>query len=191
MEFDVVHRADIKHQAADALYRLKTTGGDTSPLDDDLPVMNIVGPPDEYDEDDTHYAIDEYGPTRYRGADELEVIDTMEQRVAEPVSVPTPMEFVAAQKEERLCPQSLQTVRKPGCMFDVYRHGWLVRNSEMDEALKKLVPQALRHQIISLKHGTITAEHPGSRRMYETMRHEFYWPHMDQDVRLFVKQCRS
>lgn len=36
LEFDVLHRARIKHHAADALFRLSTTGTDETKLDDEL-----------------------------------------------------------------------------------------------------------------------------------------------------------
>ena len=39
LEFDVVHRAVIKHQAADALSRLETSGADDSSLQDEIPVL--------------------------------------------------------------------------------------------------------------------------------------------------------
>ncbi|NJR72360.1 MAG: hypothetical protein HC782_04920 [Gammaproteobacteria bacterium] len=36
-----MHRAGVKHQAADALSRLPKTGADTTPLEDDLPLMAV------------------------------------------------------------------------------------------------------------------------------------------------------
>lgn len=38
LEFDIVHRDGIKHQAADALARPTTSGTDRAALDDNLPV---------------------------------------------------------------------------------------------------------------------------------------------------------
>lgn len=39
MEFEVIHRAGFKHQAADAPSRLETTGDDDRMLDENLPVV--------------------------------------------------------------------------------------------------------------------------------------------------------
>lgn len=40
-EYDVVHRADVKHPAADALPPVRTGTGDTKTLEDEIPVMLI------------------------------------------------------------------------------------------------------------------------------------------------------
>lgn len=40
-EFDIIHRAGIKHQAVDALSQLKTKGVDTMPLQNEVPVLTI------------------------------------------------------------------------------------------------------------------------------------------------------
>lgn len=45
MEFDVAHRARIKHQDPNALSRLPKTGKDCNPIDDDSPVMLVSSPP--------------------------------------------------------------------------------------------------------------------------------------------------
>lgn len=52
-EYDAVHRAGIKNQAADALYRLPTTGHDITPLDDDIPVALV-----ENNDTSTVYALE-------------------------------------------------------------------------------------------------------------------------------------
>lgn len=38
---DVVHRAGIKHQAVDALFRLRTGGSDNRPLGDQIPSFTV------------------------------------------------------------------------------------------------------------------------------------------------------
>lgn len=38
--FDLVHRSDFKHQAADVLSRLEATGDDQTSLDDVLPLLH-------------------------------------------------------------------------------------------------------------------------------------------------------
>lgn len=42
IEFDLLTCTSNKHQACDALLRLKTTGTDRSPIDDDIPVLGIT-----------------------------------------------------------------------------------------------------------------------------------------------------
>lgn len=65
MNFHVGHRAGKNQQAPDALSPLEITRDDTSPLDDDLPLMSMIAPPDESNEDDTCYA--DHSPLNQRG----------------------------------------------------------------------------------------------------------------------------
>lgn len=41
-EFDIVHRANIRHQAADGLLRLPTDGTDNTKLDDHISVLAVT-----------------------------------------------------------------------------------------------------------------------------------------------------
>lgn len=43
-EFDinVVHSADIKHQEADVLLRLKTFGTEQTPIEDEIPILHFT-----------------------------------------------------------------------------------------------------------------------------------------------------
>lgn len=38
-EINIIHRAGVKHEAADALSRLKTVGKDHAPLEEEVPVF--------------------------------------------------------------------------------------------------------------------------------------------------------
>lgn len=40
--FQITHRADVEHQAADSLSRLKTEGTDDSYVEDDIPVIAVT-----------------------------------------------------------------------------------------------------------------------------------------------------
>lgn len=40
-EFNVLHRAGVKHQAVDALSRMPTGGADTTPIEDEIPITVI------------------------------------------------------------------------------------------------------------------------------------------------------
>lgn len=44
LKIDVVYHAGIKHRAADTLLRLKATGTDQTPIDEDIPVHRITPP---------------------------------------------------------------------------------------------------------------------------------------------------
>ena len=48
---------------------------------------------------------------------------------------------------------------------------------------------SLRPRLLHLQHTPLVAGHPGGRRMYATLRHRYYWPHMAADAYEFVKKC--
>ena len=66
-----------------------------------------------------------------------------------------------------------------------------MRISPIDGAIQRLVPENLRQRILKMAHYPRLAGHPGSRRMYDTLRRDFYWPNMANDVATLVRNCTS
>ena len=56
--------------------------------------------------------------------------------------------------------------------------GLLTRLSPWDDREQIFVPPSLRAKALALAHYPAVAGHPGSTRMYQTLRREFYWPNM-------------
>ena len=54
---------------------------------------------------------------------------------------------------------------------------------------KICVPLALKYKILEAFHGDLMAGHLGSFRTVHKIRKRFYWPKLEQDVRLFVREC--
>jgi len=52
-----------------------------------------------------------------------------------------------------------------------------------------VIPEALKQRLIRYQHQSVLAGHPGSRRMYDTLRRYVYWPTMVVDVYRHVEQC--
>jgi len=52
-----------------------------------------------------------------------------------------------------------------------------------------VIPEALKQRLIRYQHQSVLAGHPGSRRIYDTLRQYFYWPTMVVDVYRHVEQC--
>lgn len=54
--------------------------------------------------------------------------------------------------------------------------------------MKKFIPTPLRDRILNLSHYPLLAVNPGARLMYDTIRIEYYWTHMN-DVYATMKDC--
>ena len=103
--------------------------------------------------------------------------------------------------EKQILPKSDSEAREILLSSDHYllQNGVLyyVRDSRMrrvkrqidDISLQLVVPTALRHDVISSKHGDDCAGHFGFRRTYMTLRLKYYWKGMYIDTRNFVFSC--
>ena len=148
-DFDVVHRAGIKHQAPDALSRLDTDAFDAQPLQDDLPVFSIdvtqpLEDPDLY-------------PTADPPRDQLDVIETTVLAITPVKDIDKRAisieELLAAQKQDKSCQRYAHTVGCPGSQFTFDHAGILTRISKIDGALQKVLPTSL--QPVSYTHLTL------------------------------------
>jgi len=52
-----------------------------------------------------------------------------------------------------------------------------------------VIPEALKQRLLRYQHHSVLAGHPGSRRMYDTLRRYVHWPIMVVDVYQHVEQC--
>lgn len=186
LEFGVVHRAGTIHQAAEALSQLATDNEDNTPFMDDVPVLLVSdspnGPPDGYlcmDYD----CVPAITPCL---TEVMTIVDS--ETTAIP---PTTGEFLAAQSSDRLCEQLAKTVGTPGLQYSNDRRGYLVLASSLDGTIQKVTPWSRVSRILYLSHFSAVAAHSGARRMYETLRRDYYWPHMAKEVYLLIKECPS
>ena len=117
------------------------------------------------------------------------VLTVGEQDVAmEPITL---QEMVAEQASDAFCQAKAATVGHSASDFFYDRHGVLVRRSTLDGALQAVVPSSLRPRVLNMAHYPKLAGHPGTRRMYDTMRRSFYWPLMANDIHKLVRSCQS
>ena len=183
-DYEVQYRPGVKHQLADGVSRLRTDGGDTAPVDDEVPCFAV-----QYDEgseallDKVHWDLPQDRPD---GCHALAI--TPEERDAASISVE---EFLRAQAEDAFCRFAAETVGTPNSKFDIDRYGFLVRKSPLDGTLQRVVPTRLRPRVLYLAHHPRLAGHPGATRMYYTLRREYYWPHMASDAFSTVRNCTS
>ena len=52
-----------------------------------------------------------------------------------------------------------------------------------------MIPFALKARILNLEHYPKTASHPGGRKLYYSLRRDFYWPSMAVECYATVKNC--
>lgn len=156
-----MHRAGVKHQAADALSRLPTTGADTTTLEDDLPLMAVQ--------------------KMDSGASAVHFIDAQEGDATPAVTIianapkaltkhvddkPSSIqEFLMEQAQDPYCKIAAKSVGLPNSEYRIDQHGLLVRRSMIGGSIQTAVPQSLRSRVLYLSHHTPIAGHPGQRRM--------------------------
>jgi hypothetical protein len=76
-------------------------------------------------------------------------------------------------------------------IFDYDDEGLLVRLAQLDGMRQIVVPASLRPRLLHLEHFPRVAGHPGSTRMFRSLRRRFFWPGMAADVAETVRQCES
>ena len=76
-------------------------------------------------------------------------------------------------------------IRKKGVL---YQKKWLFDPAEK-LTLQLLVPRSLRTEIIRNHHNILMAGHFGVNKTSKKIKEKFYWFQMDEDIRLFIRQC--
>ena len=51
--------------------------------------------------------------------------------------------------------------------------------------------QTLQNKIIRRHHDTIAAGHPGSYKTQELITRNYWWPHMQSDIKEYIKTCEA
>jgi Integrase zinc binding domain len=67
-------------------------------------------------------------------------------------------------------------------LYDLNELGILEHKSPFDGSQQIVVPQSLVSRILYLEHYPTAAGHPGSHRMFQTIRKTFFWPRIVEDV---------
>ena len=192
-DYDVEYRPGVKHNLADGMSRLRTEGGDETPLRDDVPTYTIClvkspnGEVEDIREGEWEEVDDIFENKNRPGMPEVTAFAVEEKEVM-PVTVE---ELIAEQAKDEYCRSVAESVGKRSSSFAYDRNGVLVRKSRLDGTLQKVVPESLRARILYLSHYPRLAGHPGGTRMYYTMRRDFYWPLMANDVHATVRDCES
>jgi len=170
--YEIRHKPASDHKVADVLSRLPTEGLDSTPLDEDIPVLAI----------------------ETRASDALEAASPAEA----PMGALTAQEITLGQAEDAFCREwmkELDDISPPDpkwsrqAFFCREKNGLLCQHSVYGRETQVVIPEALKQRISRYEHQSVLDVHPGSRRMHDTLRQSFYWPTIAVDVYEHVEQC--
>lgn len=148
----------MKHQAADALSRLRTLIEDTTLLADSLSLLAI----DTKDENSSHIAV------FCKSSDEIILLEAQPDALL--IKYPLGEEFGTENSLENKDKSLSSQVGQPNTEFLLDDRGLYVRKSIVAEAIIIVVPESLRIRIFYILHFLKIAADPGQQKTFETLR---------------------
>ena len=82
--------------------------------------------------------------------------------------------FLREQRRDDNCNSLAITIDDPASKFEYDDNGFLIRISSLDTTQQIVVPSSLRQRVMHLAHNPVLQGHPGTTRMYDTLRQQFY-----------------
>lgn len=86
---------------------------------------------------------------------------------------------------------SAATVGQPKTLCSYDADGFLVGAFPVDRGPQQYVAAVIRLDILDFSHYELMVGHPGERRVYDSRRLEFHWPHLASDVYAAVCDCQA
>jgi len=170
--YEIRHKPGKDRKVTDALSRLPTEGLDTSPFYEHIPVLDV----------------------ETRASDALKEASPEEA----PMGALSARDIILGQAEDAFCQdrlKELDALSPPDptwnrhAFFFLEKNGLLCRRSMYGRETQVVVAEALKKRLLIHQHQSVLDGHPGSRRMYNTLRRHVYWPTMVVDVYKHVEQC--
>lgn len=171
-DFEILHWAVDKHQAACALSRLLIKVKDDSNINDEILVIVF--------------------DTRAQKIPSKVLGDTLKQAYIETnePALRTLAEFISAQSTDAYSDIIRPIVWIDRSSFNLKKSGLLMSLSPIYGSLQNVVPQSLRSIILNLADNPTLPGHSGEFRMYDTLRSEYSWRNMSTDVHNKVRHCQ-
>lgn len=192
-KFKVHYKKGAQNTVADAISRLPTFGNCSKGPELEIPCFAVHSESDsssvstpgttEYEQDETT----EWEEDFTMSDTSLPVMAVEEVTEVSPISIE---EYIAAQASDAWCQVIAGKIDEGNEeRFKRDDRGLLVRVAPLDLAHQVLVPKDLRPRVLHLSHYPRLVGHPGTTRMYQTLRRAFYWPAMALDVVQTVRSC--
>jgi hypothetical protein len=67
--------------------------------------------------------------------------------------------------------------------------GMWVRMTATDQEKRIVVPSSMQQRVLKLHHDSLTAGHPGAKRLYSNISRNFYWQGLTADCYSYVARC--
>lgn len=96
--------------------------------------------------------------------------------------LPTLSELIIPQSKNIFCEQFWELVRLAGSAFTFDKYEIVIRKAYIDESIQTPLPTSLRARLLQQTHHSIWEGHPEERRIYDSLRRDYNYPHIVKDV---------
>ena len=107
-----------------------------------------------------------------------------------PMSAISREEILIEQQSDGFCKTIRENInRGMKTVFDDDQDGLLIRDT--GERKQIVLPKALHQRAMMLAHKPVCSAHPGSRKMYTTLRNTYFWSTMALDCHFYLQNCEE
>lgn len=109
------------------------------------------------------------------------------------LAMPTTMDSMASQQTDIYCQPMVKLVHGKDTRFTIGENELIFQSVPIDCLLQIIVPEALCQTVLYNGHHSNTAGQLGTRRVYDSLRRLFCWPHIASNVYNYVEKrelCR-
>lgn len=169
--FEIVHRASVQFQVADALSTTPTTEIVRTELKNEIPVMVVAWRKLQNDKKNS--------TVTNRTLKKKIIIRISEESE---MWLPTLSESITVQCKEGFWEQSHRLVGAPGSAFIFEKNEVTIWKFSINWSIQKPVPASLRAWLLHQAHHSILAGYLTERKIYDSLPEDYYWSQMVRRV---------